>query len=184
MSDGVYEFGGYENMVIDKCGRKAHLWGIISLIVGVLLVLLLGGALIAFETSVDAADLPPDMPLSKNLIRGLLIGLLPIAVGNLVMGKLYMDSGNALKQVVTTQGNDVELLMRGLDRMGKAFRIEVFMSAVAMVIGFTIGLMMPAEEDFGGGDDIDWSDDYNYDNDFDDLDEPSDLDDLDLGEDY
>jgi len=51
-----------------------------------------------------------------------------------VAGWLYLGTGRALKAVVTTEGNDVELLMRALDRLTRAFRYEVIATGLALVL--------------------------------------------------
>ena len=134
LSDGKYEFGHYENATIDKVAGRARIWGMISLIVGVLCVLS------ALGSAIFSAQLPAE--LTKILLPIALAVLLPMGVVYLVMGKLYMDSGAELKQVVATQGNDVELMMRGINKMAGAFRIETIMTLVALVAGFVIGLTM------------------------------------------
>jgi len=134
LSDGQYEFGHYENAAIDKVAGRARIWGMISLITGVLC--LIG----AIGVALFGAKMPAEV--SKILLPIALAVLLPMGIVYLVRGKLYMDSGAELKQVVATQGNDVELMMRGINKMAGAFRIETIMTVVALVVGFVIGLTM------------------------------------------
>ena len=43
--------------------------------------------------------------------------------------------------MVTTEGNDVELLMRALQRMATAFRNEVIVMGIAFVIFIALAVM-------------------------------------------
>ncbi len=132
LSEGQYEFSLLENSTIDKTGRRARIWGVISLIIGVLL--LLGGLVLV----AGLLDLPAG--IGAALAPLVLAVLVPLGIVYLVMGKLYMDSGQALRLVVTTEGNDVELMLRGIDKMANAFRIEVILTVVALAAGFILGL--------------------------------------------
>lgn len=137
LSTGRYEFGDMENVSIDKTGRRSYIWGVISIIIGVLAIL--GGvAAIAFvgELSGELGFLTPGVILAV---------LVPTAVVNFATGFLYVSAGKAFRAVVETEGNDVELLMTGLNKMAGAFRIEFVLSIVGFVIGGVIGLMAALE---------------------------------------
>jgi hypothetical protein len=58
-----------------------------------------------------------------------------------VAGWLYLGTGRALKEVVTTEGNDIELLMRALDRLARAFRYEVIATALALVLFLALAVI-------------------------------------------
>src|SRR5262245_34790185 len=110
LSEGEYEFSEMENAVIKKAGERTRTWGIIPIATGVLALL---AAVIVVGVGL------PRFPGGLGALVGpaILAVVLPYGVVYLVMGKLYVDSGNALIDVVRTEGNDVELLMRGVDKM-------------------------------------------------------------------
>ena len=115
LSEGQYEFSGDENTRIDRVGGSSIIWAV-SAIVGAVLL----GTLAVLQIYLDN-------------MRGAVL-VVPLFLICAVAGWLYLGTGRALKQVVTTQGNDVELLMRALDRLARAFRYEVIATAVAMLL--------------------------------------------------
>ena len=115
LSEGRYEFNGDENMRIDRAGTSSGVWALCS-IVGALLLGILAGVQIFLHN-----------------LRGALL-MAPLFMVCAVAGWLYFGTGKALKDVVTTQGNDVELLMRALDRLTRAFRYEVIATGVALIL--------------------------------------------------
>jgi hypothetical protein len=115
LSEGTYEFGEDENVSIERTGASSTIWAVCAIVGAVLL-----GTLAAIQFFLDN-------------VRGAIL-VLPLFLVCLVAGWLYLGVGRALKEVVTTEGNDVELLMRALDSMGKAFRNEVIATGVAVVL--------------------------------------------------
>ena len=115
LSEGSYEFNGDENMRIDRAGGSSIVWAICAM-VGALLLGILAGLQVYL----------------KNVRGALLVA--PLFLVCAVAGWLYFGTGKALKDVVTTQGNDVELLMRALDRLSRAFRYEVIATVVALLL--------------------------------------------------
>jgi hypothetical protein len=115
LSDGQYEFGDDENVSIERAGTSSGIWALCA-IVGALLL----GVLAAVQLYLD------------NLRGAILV--LPLFLVCAVAGWLYFGAGRALKDVANTEGNDVELLMRALDRLAKAFRNEVIVTAIAVLI--------------------------------------------------
>jgi len=130
LSDGQYEFSVLENATIDKAGARARIWGIISLVVGVLVVVAL---VFVFAMTSELGPL-------AGKVRLLLLGFAPVGLVYLVMGWLYITAGQAMRAVVATEGADVEHLMRGLDKLGSAFRLEVMLTIVAVVLGLVLGV--------------------------------------------
>ena len=133
---GEYEFDERENRVIAKVAKLARLWGIFALIVGGLLLIAIGLVIavagrLAYELNVD-----------PNLIVGIAAGLTPLVIVDLVVGGLYISSGGALRAVVDTAGADVPHLLRGVNRLGNAFRIEAIVTAAALIGGFILGLVL------------------------------------------
>jgi hypothetical protein len=115
LSEGAYEFSGDENVSIDRAATSSSIWAICAMVGAVLL-----GTLAAVQIMLDN-------------VRGAIL-VVPLFLVCAVAGWLYLGAGKALKAVVTTEGSDVELLMRALDRLAKAFRNEVIVMGVAVVV--------------------------------------------------
>jgi len=115
LPEGQYEFRGDENISIDRVATSSAIWAVCAMVGAALL-----GTLAAVQFYLD------------NLRGAILV--LPLFLVCAVAGWLYLDAGRALKQVVTTEGNDVDLLMGALNRMAKAFRNEVIATGVAIVV--------------------------------------------------
>mgnify|MGYP001820650065 CR=1 FL=1 len=115
LSEGQYEFGDDENVSIERAGVSSGIWAVCAIVGAVLL-----GVLAAVQLYLDN-------------IRGAIL-VLPLFLVCAVAGWLYFGAGRALKDVANTEGNDVELLMRALDRLAKAFRNEVVVTAIAVLV--------------------------------------------------
>ena len=122
LSEGQYEFGGDENMRIDRAGTSSTVWAACAIVGAVLLAVLAG------------------LQVYLHNIRGALL-LAPLLLVCAVAGWLYLGTGKALKAVVSTQGNDVELLMRALDRLGRAFKYEVIATVLALLLFLALSLV-------------------------------------------
>jgi len=136
-----YEFDEAENRVIAKTAKLARLWGVFALIVGGLLLVAIGVVIamaqrLAYELNVD-----------YRTITGIAAGLAPLVIVDLVVGGLYIASGSSLQAVIDTAGDDVQHLMRGVNRLGNAFRIEAIVTAVALVGGFILGFALATGEE-------------------------------------
>lgn len=138
---GTYEFTDFENIEIGRTARYTKAWGVFSIIIGVLSVLAVIGAFAA--VSVIGEEL--ELGIGPRGLQVAIAALLPLAIVNLVVGGLYIGAGKALRAVVDTAGNDVALMLGGLDRMVGAFRIEAVVTVLAMVIGLVIGVALAAE---------------------------------------
>ena len=115
LSVGQYEFDGDENVSIERAGASAAIWAVCAVVGATLL-----GTLALVQFYLD------------NLRGAILV--LPLFLVCAVAGWLYLGAGRALKEVATTEGNDVELLMRALQRLATAFRNEVIVTAIAVVL--------------------------------------------------
>jgi hypothetical protein len=122
LSEGKYEFNGDENMRIERAGQSSTIWAVCAMVGAVLL-----GTLAVVQ-------------ISLHNVRGAVL-VAPLFLICAVAGWLYLGTGKALKQVVTTEGNDVELLMRALERLTRAFRYEVIATAVALVLFVVLSLV-------------------------------------------
>ena len=114
-SGGQYEFTGEQNMRIERAGTSSAVWAVCAMLGAVLL-----GTLAAVQVYLH------------NLRGAVLVA--PLFLICAVAGWLYLGTGRALKEVVTTEGNDVDLLMRALERLTRAFRYEVIATALALVL--------------------------------------------------
>ena len=138
-----YEFNEFENATIASTARWAKLWGIISLvsgilvlILGVLMVAVLGAMVAASPSSGSSAALKPAMIVAMGA------GLIPTALVSIIGGIFYLQSGNSLRRVVDTQGNDIPLMVDAVRSLSRAFMIEAIAMIVGFVIGFGIGLAL------------------------------------------
>jgi hypothetical protein len=142
---GADEFDHTENAVIDKIGRRARLWGIISYVGAGLMTV--GVLFLIF--GLGAADLGSSA-LGKVLIAaagGAVLYLIVTTIVYAVMGKLYTDAGSSMQQVVLSTDNDVFHMMEALKRLGTAFQIEAILliistaiTLLAQVVGYSIEL--------------------------------------------
>jgi hypothetical protein len=115
-SYGTYEFNDTENSVIDKAASRAKLWGIISIVVGVLQCFASCGALAK-----------PDMAT-----------YFPTGIIAIIVGVTFLGVGNSLKAVVQTQGNDIAHMMQALQKMSSAFTVQI----VCAILGFLLAILV------------------------------------------
>lgn len=133
-SAGLYEFGPYENAIIEKLAGRIRWWGGLSLAFGSLILL---GVLIT-GISAGAAVMSMQGAVGLLVIGGTIAICVPIVLRFFVTGRLYLRSGTAFREVVQTQGNDVAHVLSALEKMGRAFRIEFWIT----IVGY--GLMLTA----------------------------------------
>jgi len=143
-----YEFNELENMTIASVAKFARMWGVISLISGIL-VLIMGVVMTVMAGAVAAASVGSrgSSPLANSAVLGALgVALIPSSLVSIIGGIFYMKSGGALRAVVDTQGNDIGLLTEAVRSLSTAFKIE----AIAMAIGFVLGLVLGVVMRSGG----------------------------------
>lgn len=145
----TYEFNPGENLTIAEVARYARIWGIISLISGILVFILgigvavMGGAIAAATAGRSGSS---NALSSSAAVAALGIALVPTAIVSIIGGIFYMRSGAALRSVVDTEGNDINLLTDAVRSLTLAFKIE----AIAMAVGFVIGLGIGIVSKVGG----------------------------------
>ena len=130
-SAGGYEFTAAQNDIIRSAGSRTKIWGILTLCVGVLMAL--GGLLAMFSGE------------AFGVVAGLIYGLL--ALITIFIGLNFVRAGNALGEVVTTEGNDISHLMDSLHNLGRAFLIQIVAAVVWLVIlmlGILAAIAVPA----------------------------------------
>ena len=112
-----HEFGPYENEIIGKAGKWIGYWSWIAIFSGIAMGV---GALISGE----------------DVAGGLIMGAVYVFVG------IYFRGGAAaMKEVVSTQGNDVQHLMTALDRLASAFKVMVLLVFIGVVLAVAIGIL-------------------------------------------
>jgi hypothetical protein len=127
-----------ENLTIENVAKYARLWGICSLISGVL-VLIMGIVITIAAGAVAAAAHATDGPMSNPAALGAIgVALIPTALVSIIGGFFYLKSGAALRSVVQTQGDDIRLMMDAIRSLTTALKIE----AIAMAVGFVLGLVI------------------------------------------
>jgi len=138
LSTGHYEFSDAQNETISLVGGRAKLWGFISIITGVL-------ALVGLVVSLLFKDQLIAHGLAPSYVTVFVVALVPIVLTHLVISMLYIGAGKALQAVVRTQGNDIDHLMRSLDRLGTAFMVEFGIGMLAVVISGGLGVKMAVD---------------------------------------
>lgn len=140
----TYEFTEVENTTLASTARWAKYWGIISIVSGVLLLII--GVLMIVVLGAAMATAPPSSSGSAAITPATVIALgvsfIPAALVSIIGGVFYLMSGNSLQKVVTTQGDDVRLLMEAVQTLTRAFMIEAIALVVSFIAGFVIGLTM------------------------------------------
>jgi hypothetical protein len=131
---GGYEFDAIESNTIEKIGRRTRMWGIISLVLGIALVV----GLVVF---VALADELKSTAIGPYVYVGV-ASMVPLVIVHVAIAALYIGSGGALLRCVSTQGNDIEHLLAGLAKMGTAFKVEFIVTLVGIVAGFSVGVAL------------------------------------------
>lgn len=101
-----YEFTVPQNAVIQKTATYAKVWGIFSIVLGAMQIL---------------------MGLSGG-------GFLLAGIVSIVIGTVFIGVASSLKAVVVTEGNDIDHMMDALQKLGNAFLIQVVATVAAVVV--------------------------------------------------
>ncbi len=112
-----YEFSSTANRVIDRTARIAAAWGLVSIAIGSLQVLV--GAL------------SPPVPGSAMV-------LIPSGLVQIVVGVFFRRASRSLREVVATEGHDVSHMMLGLHGLGTAFLAQIIGTIVAFLAGAAV----------------------------------------------
>ncbi len=111
-----YEFTVPQNAIIEKTATYARLWGIISIVVGAIQILMGLGSWTE----------------------------LPGGIVSVLIGIAFVGAAGSLKAVVDTEGNDIDHMMTAVQKLGTAFLIQVGVTAVVVVLGLLLGLAAAA----------------------------------------
>ena len=98
-----YEFTVSQNAVIQKTATYAKVWGIFSIVLGAMQVVV-------------------------GLSGG---GLLLAGIVSIVIGTVFIGVARSLKAVVVTDGNDIDHMMDALRKLGNAVLIPVLATVAA-----------------------------------------------------
>ena len=137
-SSGHYEFNEAENLTIGKTAKRATIWGIASIVTGVVAAIGIVVVFVAFTQMEE--EIGPGVP------NTVILALIPLACVYLIIGWFYLGCGKAMKAVVETRGNDVELMMAGLAKMTGAFKAEAIVTIVAFAVGLVGGIVIAANQ--------------------------------------
>ena len=137
----TYEFNEIENLTIAEVAKYARMWGIISLVSGVLVVIMgIGIAIVAGAVTATSRSSSGALS-SPAAVAAIGVAVIPSGVVSIIGGIFYTRSGAALRAVVDTQGDDIRLLTDAVRSLSTAFKIEAIAMAVGFVIGFAIGIL-------------------------------------------
>ncbi|MBI2395797.1 MAG: hypothetical protein HYV09_39900 [Deltaproteobacteria bacterium] len=126
---GAYEFSQMENTTIGRLGSRAKTWGICSIVIGLILLVL--GVVVIIAAPGEAA-----LPVG---------GVIAVAaLQPVVSGGFYMAAGGAFKNVVDTQGNDVPHMMDAMKKLTNAMRVESIVALLAIVGAVIFGVVLAA----------------------------------------
>jgi len=118
----AYEFSSEENIVILSLAKRMRA---VSVLLGLTGLIAIG-----------------------NAIPGLLAGSTPTGVGGLIAGAfailqsiVFFRPTNNLKNIVTTEGEDIEELMQGLGELAAGLKIVVILlGSIAVVVVATVAM--------------------------------------------
>ena len=126
-----YEFNAAENEIIHKTGKRTRLWGMLTL----------GGGILTALLGVSAALTGGSFGVVAGIFYVLLASI-PI-----VSGRSFVQAGNSLSSVVTTEGDDLDHLMASMTGLGNAFIIQSAAAAVwaaLVLIGIALAIAAPS----------------------------------------
>jgi hypothetical protein len=127
MEEQNYEFTEEQNLSLKKLTSQMNFVGVFTLVLGVFLV-----ALGIYYT----------MATSKTIILAIFVFVMALVI--IVMGVYTMGSAKSFKLVIKTEGDDINNLMRALDKMTTWFGIVSLMIVVTiaiLILGFIAKLL-------------------------------------------
>lgn len=124
---GTYEFTQPQNMTIGRLASRSKTWGIISIIIGVIMLAL--GIIVI-------------VAIDHDLARAGGAVIAAAALQPAVSGAFYLSAGGAFSNVVNTQGNDIAHMMSAMGKLTNAMRVEAIVAIIAMVAGTVLGIVL------------------------------------------
>ena len=108
-----YEFTVPQNAIIQKTATYARLWGIFSIVLGAI-----------------------------NILMGLANWVaLPSGIVSVVIGMVFLGAAGSLKAVVDTEGEDIDHMMAAVQKLGIAFLVQVIVTVAAFVVGILLVIL-------------------------------------------
>lgn len=120
-----YEFNTSENESIKKLINQMTFVSIFLIILGALYAAFGISNLVAAPADVSAEETSPFIKFIFNLV---------LATVFIVMGLVTVNSANSFRLVVKTEGNDIENLMKALDKLTTWFSIQTMMIIIGIIL--------------------------------------------------
>lgn len=117
-----YEFGPREDAVIGRTARWVTWWGWIAIAAGILMIV---GGLMSLHTG----------GVAQLIMGGVYI----------LIGVFFRAAGKALGRVVETSGDDVAHLMEALGSLTSAFKVQVILVVVGVVLALATAVIVAAQ---------------------------------------
>lgn len=117
---GMYELNAIESAIVDKTASRAKLWGVVSIVVGVVNLLSTLGA----------------------IANRALVSNLPLGIVGVIVGVTFFGVGASLKNVVVTRGNDLMHMMLAMQKMSTAFLIQILCGALGLVLAVVTWIVL------------------------------------------
>ncbi|MCU0681840.1 MAG: hypothetical protein MUF34_06220 [Polyangiaceae bacterium] len=111
-----FEFGPADNATIEKAAARTQLWGWASIVAGLTWFI------------INAAQLATS---ATGSMQPILIGFVFLVI-NVAIGVIFIKGGKTMKLVVTTRGNDIQLMMNAMNGLISAFTKQIALN-VALV---------------------------------------------------
>ncbi|HEU4536214.1 MAG TPA: hypothetical protein VFS00_18950, partial [Polyangiaceae bacterium] len=113
-----------DNATIEKAAIRTQLWGWASVVAG-LSWFVLGGVQISFSASESK--------------QPLMMAFVSLAI-NVGIGVAFIKAGKTMKLVVTTRGNDIQLMMNALHRLISSFTMQIGLTVALVAFNAIVGI--------------------------------------------
>ncbi|CAN5656255.1 hypothetical protein BH09MYX1_BH09MYX1_03160 [soil metagenome] len=122
---GDYELNTAENEVVSATSKRAKLWGVIAIVIGVLHLMLGLGAIVKPGLAVYFVD----------------------GVIEIIVGSMFLGAASSFAAVVSTQGRDMPNMMKALLRLNTIFMIQIVVTGIGFMLGVllvVVGVLLAA----------------------------------------
>ncbi len=123
-SGGGFEFGPGDNATIEKAAVRTQLWGYASIVAGLAWF------------AINAAQLATS---ATGSMQPVWVGFVSLVI-NVAIGVIFIKCGKAMKLVVTTRGNDIQLMMNALHRLISAFTMQIVLTVIVVAFNAAVGI--------------------------------------------
>jgi multisubunit Na+/H+ antiporter MnhC subunit len=118
-------FQANDVQALGTLASNARWWGTMSLVIG----------------SIAIVIAVPVMTIFGDGTRAEVLAVAAFALVGVLVGTSYMKAGRALHGIRTEPHRGPELTVRGMDALGRAFRLEAIVLGMSMTIAFVVGLL-------------------------------------------